>query len=96
MRASACGKTTGPVVRVRGWLTCAASLYQLSAICRPGFKSFPLPRVSIRFSRNELFIIRPAGVVTQFQLVSPSGPQDIVAGADGNLRFTKHTPTSSR
>jgi virginiamycin B lyase len=39
---------------------------------------------------NRIGRITPAGIVTEFQLASPSGPQDIVAGTDGNLWFTKH------
>lgn len=33
--------------------------------------------------------ITPGGVITEFQLTTPSSPQDIVAGADGNLWFTE-------
>jgi len=39
---------------------------------------------------NRIGRITPAGIVTEFQLASPSGPRDIVAGSDGNLWFTKH------
>jgi virginiamycin B lyase len=37
---------------------------------------------------NRIGRITPAGLITEFQLASPSGPRDIVAGPDGNLWFT--------
>jgi virginiamycin B lyase len=34
--------------------------------------------------------ITPAGIITEFQLASPSTPRDIVTGPDGNLWFTEY------
>jgi virginiamycin B lyase len=38
---------------------------------------------------NRIGRITTAGVITEFQLTSPSSPQDIAAGTDGNLWFTE-------
>jgi virginiamycin B lyase len=39
---------------------------------------------------NKIGRITPIGVITEFQLTSPSAPRDIVTGPDGNLWFTEY------